>query len=983
MEVKVHKRLILLSALLLAAFCAAPPLWSAPKPKKERRDSLVRIMKAESLEQLQKNGRQFRKAIASTFLHNGTYLISDTALWDTENKIINAWGHVKVIQDETILTSEKLDYFIDDNLAQFRGTLVQLQNKKRNTLRTRYLDYNTRDSMAIFRSGASMRDEKGQIIESINGTYSSHDKVFTFNDEVNMFSDSIFVKTVRLEYDSEKEKATFPHHIDFWKGGNMLSATEGWYDRQRQLFFFRNRVHGLSKEQEMWADSLYYYQAVGDIVLRGNAQIQDTTRKVTGVADYIHFQDSISQVTMRINAAIAMETESKGQLDTIYMGADTLIYRQIKMCDIPEGILSASKSRLADILTDAVTQFRRKAAEEAAKAQADAMQKQGPTVGKPAKAGADKPAAAEKPAAEQSKKQAPKGQASQPAAAAADSLARKDSLFTPLNQAAAAIDSLVGAVPDSTMAESPIPDDDFDMDAADSLLLEGAATDSIAPQADSVPPLDSAALKDSLARRDSIALADSLAAIPKDTTKIGFMYGIRNVRVFRRDIQARCDSLCYCDLDSVARFYLDPVVWNEGNRQYTSDSLFVLVGQSGPRKASLQSNAFVVTQQDSIRYDQIKGTEIMAYFDTLEGTLKRFDALGGASALFYLEENGELATVNKVETKMLSAMLKNSNIDQVFYFESPKNNAYPVVQLPKADHFMKGYSWRPDERPATPQDITDLTVRPGERSRYLARPRAEFKQTEIYFPGYMPRIRREIAIRDSLARIPRPKECALPDSVAIKDTLALPDSAASGLALRDSLAALDSLAVAGIAAAADSTGTAPATTSAPADTSARAVSPTPDDDPLAKETVDPVQKRKEEQEAKRKLRIARRDARIAAREQRWAELDRRDSLKLEAKKLKVLEKERARKLRILLARQKQEARDQAKLEKYIEKYRKKYEREQKRNAARKRSQGAEERGEIPASSESGEPPAGSDPVLRDDGTVDDSSVFSGGRIPRT
>ena len=236
MEVKVHKRLILLSALLLAAFCAAPPLWSAPKPKKERRDSLVRIMKAESLEQLQKNGRQFRKAIASTFLHNGTYLISDTALWDTENKIINAWGHVKVIQDETILTSEKLDYFIDDNLAQFRGTLVQLQNKKRNTLRTRYLDYNTRDSMAIFRSGASMRDEKGQIIESINGTYSSHDKVFTFNDEVNMFSDSIFVKTVRLEYDSEKEKATFPHHIDFWKGGNMLSATEGWYDRQRQLF---------------------------------------------------------------------------------------------------------------------------------------------------------------------------------------------------------------------------------------------------------------------------------------------------------------------------------------------------------------------------------------------------------------------------------------------------------------------------------------------------------------------------------------------------------------------------------------------------------------------------------------------------------------------------------------------------------------------------------------------------------------------------
>ena len=90
MEIKVHKsRLILLAVMILAALLAVQPLESAPKRpknKKERADSLVRIMKAESLEQLEKNGRQFRKAVASTFLHNGTYLISDTALWDTETR---------------------------------------------------------------------------------------------------------------------------------------------------------------------------------------------------------------------------------------------------------------------------------------------------------------------------------------------------------------------------------------------------------------------------------------------------------------------------------------------------------------------------------------------------------------------------------------------------------------------------------------------------------------------------------------------------------------------------------------------------------------------------------------------------------------------------------------------------------------------------------------------------------------------------------
>ena len=476
MEIKVHKsRLILLAVMFLAAILAVQPLESAPKRpknKKERADSLVRIMKAESLEQLEKNGRQFRKAVASTFLHNGTYLISDTALWDTENKIINCWGHVKVIQDETILTSEKLDYFINDNLAQFRGTLVQLQNKKRNTLRTRHLDYNTQDSLAVFRNGASMRDEKGQIIESNSGTYSSREKIFTFNDDVNMFSDSVFVKTIRLEYDTERELATFPHYIDFWKGGNMLSASEGFYDRRAQMFFFRNRVHGLSEEQEVWSDTLYYYQGIGDVILRGNAQLQDTTRRVTAVADFIHFQDSISQVTMRINAAVALETKNKGQMDTIYLGADTLIYRAIRMCDISEGTAKASETRLSDIMTDAVTEYRRKAAEEAARAREEALNKQGGPGMVGGKAGG-KAAAAESPSQKEEKK-AP----------------------APQDAPAPVKDSVPAAVQDSVSAPGALVDS----------LAARAALDSLAAKSDSLALRDSlmAPLLDAIAKVDSL-----------------------------------------------------------------------------------------------------------------------------------------------------------------------------------------------------------------------------------------------------------------------------------------------------------------------------------------------------------------------------------------------------------------------------------------------------------------------------------------------
>ena len=967
MEIQVHQRLTVLIAL--AALLAAIPV--SAQSRKEKADSLVRLMKAESLEQLEMNGQQYRKAIKSTFLHNGTYLISDTALWNVDTKIINAYGHVKVMQDETILTSDKLDYIIDDNLAQFRGTLVQLQNKKKNLLRTRHLDYNTQDSVAIFHNGASMRDADGNIIESFSGTYNSHDKMFIFDDAVNMFSDSVFVKTNRLFYYSETERAEFPTFIDFWKDGNMLSAERGWYDRPSETVFFERSVHALSEKQEAWADTMYYYKGRGDLLMLGRAQVQDPSRDVIAVAEQMHYNDTLSEIRLKRNAAVTLITKNDSKRDTIYMGADTLVYKTIRHCDINEGVIGACETRLSDIMTDAVLQYRQSAAKAAAEAAAEAKKKQGTPGGKkPDKEQPQQQPKEQETPVETKQPQAPEEPAAEPpvdSLAAAE--ARKDSLLAPLNKALAAIDSLTGNT---------------------------GRMDSLA-----VPPV---AVKDSLAAKDTTSVVDSVAADatdslaaqealpPPDTTKIGFVYGINKVRIFRRDMQMRCDSMCYCDLDSIARFYKDPIIWNEGRRQYTADSIMVLVGGGGIRKASLLSNAFVAIQEDTVSYDQIKGTEIMAFFDSLENSLKRFDALGGASGIFFLHENDAFATVNKVESDMLSGLLKDGDIEQVFYYKQPKNNAYPVVQLPESEKRMKGFNWRPEERPRGPEDITVIAERKSERYTYETKPRPAFRQTDIYFPGYMKQIMREIAVRDSIAKAPKPEPApVVTDTVSqvITDSLTTPlekirpedkPQAADSLGVRasaDSLAApADSL-----AAPADSLAAAKDSLASPGAT--QAVKPAEETDPLSVPTTDPKQKKKEERELKRKLRIAARDARIAAKEARWAELDRRDSIKLAEKKQKEIEKERAKKLRTLLSIRKQEAKDEAKLAKYIEKYRKQYEREQKRKASRKRTPAVEPGGEVPPAPGPGKETPRGDAILGDDGSPDDDPVLRGGGVPGT
>jgi len=367
----------------LLILCAAAWLLSAMPLSAQQAagqtDSLVRLLNARYLEQVETDGRMARKAIEPTFLHNGTYLSCDTALWHVEDKIINCFGHVQLMQGESVLTSEKLDYLVDENLAQFRGAVVQLRNKKENLLRTRVLDYNTQDSLAVFRGGASMKGEDGQIIESDEGTYSNARGLFTFRGNVNMFTDSVFVRTQSLNYDSNAARADFLSEIDFWKDGDMLSAGAGWYDRDNELFFFRKDVHGLGETQESWSDTLYYYRNANDVLMRGNIQVQDQSRQVAAMGDLLHYVDSTSCVTLEKRASAALWDGEGEQLDTTYLGAARFVYDTRRMCDIDGEEIRSAATRLEEILGDPVAEYRRRAAEAAAQAAAEAIAQATPT----------------------------------------------------------------------------------------------------------------------------------------------------------------------------------------------------------------------------------------------------------------------------------------------------------------------------------------------------------------------------------------------------------------------------------------------------------------------------------------------------------------------------------------------------------------------------------------------------------------------------
>ena len=789
--------------------------------QKEQTDSLVRLLSATRMEQVDRNGDNYRKVIGpARFLHNNTYLICDTAFWNMNTSIIECINNVSIVQEGTKLTSDKLIYLVDEDLAQFRGILVQLEDKDGNTLRTRHLDYNTRDSVAVFRFGGAMRDKDGQIIESIDGSYDSKIKLFSFQKNVNMFTDSVFIKTTSLDYYSESGMAYFGTETDAWKEENMLSSDSGWYDRMKELFLFKDRVHGMNNTQEMWADSLYYNRLTTEVELLGNAQISDTTRNSFGMAGRMVYTDSLSQITMTRDPVVVGIQKTEEKADTVYARADFIRYLTLPKCALDSATVQAARTRLADVGVDAIAQYRKKANEEARRA------------------------------AEEAKKNDPAYQAQQ-----------KKLNAGPVEKAGAKAEE-------------------------ESSAEEAEETETVKPK---MAPADSLT-----------APLDSLTAIvpepPKDSTKVGFMKAIGNFKLFKSDVQMVSDSLEYTDLDSLVRLYKRPLVWNDKHRQYASDSLFAVIKNGTLEKASLMSDAFVIIQEDSLCFDQIRSTEMMAYFDTT-GTIRRFDAMGDADAIFYIQEDSTYATVNFSKSKLLSALFKEGGIDQVFYFDEAKSDAYPVAQIKKEQRELKGFVWKPEDRPKSKADITDRTLRPSERKSYSLRPKATFRETDNYFPGYMSQVYEDLARAREERRLRREQQEA--KRQAARDSIAL--------AVKDSTAlkpAADTL---------SNAKTAVDTTAAKASKDSVAAAK-----PLTEKELKRLEDKKKREE---KERIRR--EKEERKEREWARLDSLDAARAAEKAAIKLEKERKKKLEALEKMRKRQAEEEALLQKYIEYYRRK------------------------------------------------------------
>lgn len=252
-------------------------------------------------------------------------------------------------------------------------------------------------------------------------------------------------------------------------------------------------------------------------------------------------------------------------------------------------------------------------------------------------------------------------------------------------------------------------------------------------QVDSLMPID-LNFVDSIMGRFADSL-DSLHRItllitPTDTTQVidsmyRFVKGFRNVKIYRTDFQAVCDSLTARSLDSTAHLYLKPVLWNETN-QITSEVMDIYTANSQIEHAEFVGTPMMASQFDTVYYDQIRGKEMFAYF--ADNDLYRVDVNGNVQTIFFQKDGmpQQVVMMAVIESGDATFYIEERQLAKIVYRTNPVWPIYPIDRIPAdVSMYLEGFKWEGDRRP-TRNEIFNRTERPSQREENEQQPLPEF-----------------------------------------------------------------------------------------------------------------------------------------------------------------------------------------------------------------------------------------------------------------
>ncbi|MEY3368965.1 MAG: hypothetical protein RI973_2120 [Bacteroidota bacterium] len=658
------------------------------------------------------------------------FLFCDSATL-LNNTYMVARGNFILLQGDSLaIFSDSAEYNSITKIAELFSNVALVKGSQK--LFTERLTYDVNTKIATWLTGATMSDDT-TFLTSRRGYFNANTDDMYFGDSVVVVNPDFTLRSDTMAFNVSSSVVSFVAPTLISLDSARIYTEKGFYDINNKQAEFSQNPQYLKNDQKAWADLMRYDAKLKEITLEGNAHFEDSTTYAT--ARMIKYNEQTEVTTLEGNAFIrdkdrtitgelvvydarnenystrgrshivdgdqvldAEEVDFDKERD-IGIARGNIIWQDTTenltvRCEYAEhakkrNYLKASGGELGRpllikiidgdslfITADTLLSFQ---PETPADTLRDSTAVSAAETGGPGQEPATKPSNEE--AAPASKKQPAEGVPPTGQPPSPGNLPAYVSPALLFNPRAAVLQPA-----DSTAAAPP----------ADSAVLDNRMT----PSGDSIQ-----------ISLDSIAIPEPADTASQEKTPRAIL-AYKDVRIFKSDLQAVCDSLMYSTQDSMFRLYRQPVIWSDTS-QFTADTTFIQLANEKIDRIFLRQNSFIVNSPDFVFFNQIKGKNSTAFFE--DGELRRVRVVGNAESVYYARDDEEAYIgVNKTVCSDMLMMFGDNQIDGIYFFAQPVANLFPMKKVDHTGLRMAGFSWQQDKRPRSLADLfTARAASPG------------------------------------------------------------------------------------------------------------------------------------------------------------------------------------------------------------------------------------------------------------------------------
>ncbi|MBS1231587.1 MAG: organic solvent tolerance protein OstA, partial [Bacteroidetes bacterium] len=117
----------------------------------------------------------------------------------------------------------------------------------------------------------------------------------------------------------------------------------------------------------------------------------------------------------------------------------------------------------------------------------------------------------------------------------------------------------------------------------------------------------------------------------------------------------------------------------------------------------LYNSAFVASQVDDYRFNQIKGRSLTGFFKDNE--LFKINVEGNGESIYYILDGDEVVAVSKAKCSRIEIFVEDGKIIEINELQNPEGVIDPPEQGNSESNRLEGFSWLDLLRPKNVADI--------------------------------------------------------------------------------------------------------------------------------------------------------------------------------------------------------------------------------------------------------------------------------------